>query len=208
MKQILLNNRGQSILEALFVVAFTTVVMVVFIQICIIVTDDMIANEAAFVAMRSAVVTKSKYRLQEAESRLKNYLTFFYPALILETGNFSPSHFCFSDKETVERYFMKHNICIEDDNDEVILNNNSLGSKNRYINVWRGKKSSRDYSGRRIAKETVKVYYFTRVLFGSLTSKDNSFKNKRYQSARCRMMPSPDERYYFKSFPGANCFEK
>jgi Tfp pilus assembly protein PilV len=56
------NNKGQSMLEALFVVVFTTVIMFAFIQICIMTVDDMIANEAAFVAMRSAAVTKSKFR--------------------------------------------------------------------------------------------------------------------------------------------------
>jgi hypothetical protein len=71
------SNKGQSMLEALFVIAFTTIIMFAFIQICIMSVDDMIANEAAFVAMRSAAVTKSKFRAKEAEERVKNYLAFF-----------------------------------------------------------------------------------------------------------------------------------
>ncbi|MDR3275012.1 MAG: hypothetical protein LBS81_03390 [Endomicrobium sp.] len=45
-------------------------------------------------------------------------------------------------------------------------------------------------------------------MFGSLVAKDNSFKNKRYQSSRNRMIPSPDEKYYYKAFPGGKNFEK
>ncbi|MDR3275011.1 MAG: hypothetical protein LBS81_03385 [Endomicrobium sp.] len=70
------NNKGQSMLEALFVVIFITVIMFAFIQICIMGVDDMIANEAAFVAMRSSAVTKSRVRVNEAENRVKNYLIF------------------------------------------------------------------------------------------------------------------------------------
>jgi hypothetical protein len=45
------------------------------------VVDDMIANEAAFVAMRSAIITKSKLRSKEVELRVKNYISFFFQPL-------------------------------------------------------------------------------------------------------------------------------
>ncbi|MDR3253707.1 MAG: hypothetical protein LBT07_01920 [Endomicrobium sp.] len=75
------NHKGQSLIESMFVVIFTTVIMFSFIQICIMVVDDMIANEAAFVAMRSAIITKSKLRSKEVELRVKNYISFFFQPL-------------------------------------------------------------------------------------------------------------------------------
>ncbi|MDR3257041.1 MAG: hypothetical protein LBT18_05325 [Endomicrobium sp.] len=208
MINILDQHKGQSLLEALFVVVFTTVIMFAFIQICIVVVDDMVANETAFVAMRSAVVTKDKQRSKEVQARVKNYLTFFYPAAVFgaSTSNFNPSHFVLSNKRTVEKYFKKSNEEQENES-EVIVKDGSSNSQTQSVNLWKGKKTIKDYSGKTIVKETIKIYYFTRVLFGSLISKDNSFKNKRYQSARNRMFPSPDEKFYYKAFPGAKKFE-
>lgn len=67
------------------------------------------------------------------------------------------------------------------------------------ILYWK-KKTVKDYSGKSITKETVKVYYFTRVLFGILVPKSNSFKNRKYQSVRNRMVSSSEEEYYYKAF--------
>jgi hypothetical protein len=197
-----INNKGQSMLEALFVVVFTTVVMFAFMQICVMTVDDMIANEAAFVAMRSAAVTKSGFRAKEAEKRVKNYLAFFYPEVVFGASAFNLSRFVLSDKKTVERHLNKTDGCGESEN---IVES---GDTRKSVTIWKGKKKFKDYSGKNITKETVKIYYFTRVLFGSLIAKDNSFKNSRYQSSRNRMIPSPDERYYYKAFQGAKNFEK
>ncbi|MDR2251416.1 MAG: hypothetical protein LBD98_01065 [Endomicrobium sp.] len=189
-------------LEALFVVAFTMIIMFAFIQICIMTIDDMIANEAAFVAMRSAAVTKSKFRTKEAEERVKNYLAFFYPGIVFGTSAFNLSRFVLSDKKIVERYFKRTDSCGESEN---IVES---GDSDKSVTIWKGKKKFKDCSGKNITKETVKTYYFTRVWFGSLVAKDNSFKNRRYQSSRNRMIPSPDEKYYYKAFLGAKSFEK
>jgi len=203
-----LCQKGQSLLEALFVVIFTTVIMFVFIQICIITVDDMIANEAAFVAMRSAAVTETKWRSKEVQDRVKNYFMFFYPTVIFGKSNFNPSHFVFSDKKTVEKYLRGIDSDNEVGDETVITDDNFLNPEDSYASIWRGEKTTKDYSGRSIAKETVKIYYFTRVLFGYLVSNSNSFRNKRFQSARNRMFPSPDEDYYYKAFPGARKFEQ
>ncbi|GHT42686.1 hypothetical protein AGMMS49921_08490 [Endomicrobiia bacterium] len=72
-----LGNSGQSSIEALLVVVFTKIIMFAFIQICIITVYDMIANEAAFVAMRSAAVTESNLRTKEAENKIKHILDSF-----------------------------------------------------------------------------------------------------------------------------------
>ncbi|MDR0800586.1 MAG: hypothetical protein LBN01_03545 [Endomicrobium sp.] len=208
MRQNMPANNGQSLIEALFVVVFTTIIMFAFIQVCIITVDDMIANEAAFVAMRSAAVTRNKYHSKEVHRRVKNYLTFFYPAVVFGTSSFNLSHFVLSDKKTVEKYFKKSDNYEENDSEEIFTGGDSSDTENKSATIWKGKKTARDYSGKSITKETVKIYYFTRVLFGSLVSKSNSFKNRRYQSARNRMVPSPDEEYYYKAFPGAKEFEK
>jgi hypothetical protein len=189
-------------LEALFVIVFTTIIMFAFIQICVMTLDDMLANEAAFVAMRSAAVTKSKFRVKEAKDRVQKYLTFFYPGIVFGATAFNPSRFVLSDKKSVERYFNKTDNCGESEN--IVKNNDS----SKFVTIWKGKKKFRDYSGRSVSKETTKIYYFTRVMFGSLIAKKNSFKNRRYQSARNRMIPSPDDEYYCKAFPGAKNFEK
>ncbi|GHT36253.1 hypothetical protein AGMMS49593_00600 [Endomicrobiia bacterium] len=202
MRRTRLGNSGQSSIEALFVVVFTTIIMFAFIQICIITVDDMIANEAAFVAMRSAAVTESNLRAKEAEDKTKTYLRFFYP-LSSVTSNLNPSHFVLSSKQDVVKYFKKDG----ENSEEVIIDNDYPDSENKSVSIWKGKKTSKDYCGKNIAKETVKIHYFTRVLFGKVL-KNNLFKNRRYQSSRNRMVPSPDEKYYFKAFPGAKSFEK
>jgi hypothetical protein len=196
------NNKGQSMVEALFVIVFTTIIMFAFIQVCIMVVDDMIANEAAFVAMRSAAVTKDKFRSKEVKERAQRYLAFFYPGIIFGTNVFNSSRFVLSDKKTVEKCFNKTDG--RDISDSIVEGNGGSES----ITIWKGKKKFRDYSGKSISKNTVKMYYFTRVMFGSLVAHGNSFKNKRYQSSRNRMIPSPDEKYYYKAFLGAKCFEK
>jgi hypothetical protein len=208
MKKTQRRNLGQSLIEALFVVVFTTIIMIAFIQVCIITVDDMVANEAAFVAMRSAAVTKSNQRDKEAEDRVKKYLTFFYPLSSIGGGDFNPSHFVLSSRQKVTKYFKKGDKDDERDLQESVRNNNSSNAEDKSVSIWEGKKTSKDYSGKNITKSTVKIYYFTRVLFGKLVAKDSSYKNRRYQSSRNRMIPSPDEEYYFKSFPKAKSFEK
>ncbi|MDR0724123.1 MAG: hypothetical protein LBF23_02935 [Endomicrobium sp.] len=194
-------DKGQTLLEALFVVVFTTIIMFAFLQVCIIVVDDITANEAAFVAARSASVTESKFRLKEAQNRAKSYILFFYPLAVFSNSKFNPSHFVFVNKKDFEQNFKTSGLENEISGEEVLDDGN-------YITIWKGKKKTKDYSGKQLSKATVKIYYFTRVLFGSLVAKDNSVKNRRYQSARNRIVPSPDQSYYFKAFPGAKKFGK
>ena len=203
-----LSNRGQSLIEALFVVVFTTIIMFAFLQLCIIVVDDMSANEAAFSAMRSAAVTegsifsKENKKLIEAGERVKSYMLYHYPLAYAGSGTANPSKFGFSDKNAVSPYFVNTS-----EKEEEIEN----GS----ITIWADSKNTlKDYSGESISAHTLKIYYFTRVMFGGLTARDNSVKDafysgsRRYQSARSRMVPSPDGKYYYKAFPGAKKFEE
>ncbi|MDR1418300.1 MAG: hypothetical protein LBI80_04000 [Endomicrobium sp.] len=196
-------DKGQTLLEALFVIVFTTIIMFAFLQVCIIVVDDMVANEAAFVAARSASVTESKFRLKEVQNRAKSYILFFYPLAIFSNTKFNPSHFVFVDKKDFKQNF-KTSIS---ESEEGIPYEEVSGGTN-FITIWKGRKKTKDYSGKDLSKETVKIYYFSRVLFGNLVAKDNSVKNRRYQSARNRIIPSPDQSYYFKAFPGARKFGK
>jgi hypothetical protein len=196
-------DKGQTLLEALFVIVFTTIIMFAFLQVCIIVVDDMIANEAAFVAARSASVTESKFRLKEVQSRVKSYILFFYPLAIFSNSNFNLSHFVFVNKSDFEKNFKTFNSEREKE-----MSYKEVSDNENFITIWKGQKKTKDYSGRELSKETVKIYYFTRILFGNLVAKNNSVKNKRYQSARNRIVPSPDQSYYFKAFPGAKKFGK
>ncbi|MDR3275242.1 MAG: hypothetical protein LBS81_04640 [Endomicrobium sp.] len=144
------NHKGQSLIESMFVVIFTTVIMFSFIQICIMVVDDMIANEAAFVTMRPAVVTKFKLRSKEVELRVKNYISFF-PSRFFGTSGFNPSHFVLSDKKTVEKYFKKSDFNKESDSETIVTDDNSVNPANKYASIWKGKKTIKDYPGENIA---------------------------------------------------------
>lgn len=203
------NNRGQSLLEALFVVVFTTIIMFAFLQLCIMVVDDMIANEAAFVGMRSAAVTKGSEntKKEEAKKRINAYLFIHYP-LASVNSKFSPNKFVFSDKKTVEKYF-KNNSSPEEEEE-------SESESSDYITIWTNTNKnyfSTDLSGNKITARTTKVYYFTRIMFGSLVAKFKSERDRlyngsrRYQSSRSRMVPSPDSAYYNKAYPGAKNFD-
>ncbi|MDR1196083.1 MAG: hypothetical protein LBL00_06385 [Endomicrobium sp.] len=208
------NNSGQSLVEALFVVTFTTIIMFAFLQVCIIVVDDMTANEAAFVAMRSAAVTKSNDRKQEAQDRVRTYLLLFYPISSLQ-NKFNPGNLVYSNKTTVAKRLRNRDDDTyyddyeedESDADGVTLEDSD---RNR---VDENRQQYKDYSGRVIEAYTTKFYYFTRVLFGSLVAKFNSKRDypyggaRRYQSSRNKMVPSPDEDFYDKAYPGAEKFK-
>ncbi|MDR3112846.1 MAG: hypothetical protein LBU09_00535, partial [Endomicrobium sp.] len=50
------------------------------------------------------------------------------------------------------------------------------------------------------------------IMFGSIVSKQMSKRlffggSARYSSSRSRMIPSPDQDYYDKAYPGANKFK-
>jgi hypothetical protein len=201
------NNSGQAMLEAVFTIIFITVIMFAFLQICIIVVDDMTANEAAFSAMRSAAVTKSKIRADEAEQWGKKYLRIFYPFASFDGGG-RLSSFSFSDKNTVEKYLLGNQSEESLDSGESAADNSD-----RAVTLWSGDKKTKDYSGKSLTKQTVKIYYFTRVMFGKLTAPSNSKKYfletgaRRYQSSRSRMFPSPDEEFYYKAYPDGEKFK-
>jgi hypothetical protein len=199
----MLNERGQTLLEVLFVIIFTTIIMFAFLQVCIIVVDDILANEAAFVAARSASVTENKFRLKEAQNRVKSYISFFYPLAVFSNSQFNPSHFVFVNKKD-----FKENFKTSISESEKEISYKEVFDNRNFVTIWKGRRKTKDYSGKDLSKETVKIYYFSRVLFGNLVAKDNGVKNRRYQSARNRIVPSPDQSYYFKAFPGAKKFEK
>ncbi|MCL2484831.1 MAG: hypothetical protein FWF00_05100 [Endomicrobia bacterium] len=213
------NSSGQSLIEALFVVVFTTIIMFAFLQICIMVVDDMTLNEAAFVAMRSVSVTKgdSKDKVKEAEKWAKNYLRPYYSSLnpfsniekLLDKSNFG-----YSDKKTVWEFYRKNGNPADeepDEEEEIESENNASEAFKVYT---RSKKAAeqidwdKDYSGNIIRPHTAKIYYYTRVMFGSLVAKDTSRGNRRYLSSRSRMVPSPDSDYYYKAYPGARNFDE
>ncbi len=223
------KNAGQSLTEALFVVVFTTIIMFAFLQVCIMVVDDMTANEAAFVAMRSAAVTKKSERPEEVKNRVNTYMSVYYPFLLL--NNFTDSSivnhlnrgsFVYSNKKEVADYFGSGDNSGGADGEE------SEDSVAIYKKNYSCTEEAKDYSGNIIESNTVKIYYFTRVMFGFLVAKDVSNArrkkvkdfftikadrlsgisgNRRYQSARNRMVVSPDSDFYERAYPGAGKFK-
>ena len=61
-----------------------------------------------------------------------------------------------------------------------------------------------DHSGKQINKHNVKIGYYSKIMFGRF------FKSLYYreQSARARMIKSPDEDFYNKAYPNAKEFPK
>ena len=62
-----------------------------------------------------------------------------------------------------------------------------------------------DHDGNQIKKHNVKTAYNTRIIFYKLF---NIFIPIREQSARARMVKSPDQNFYNKAYPGAKEFIK
>ncbi|MBO7431481.1 MAG: hypothetical protein J6U02_01110 [Elusimicrobia bacterium] len=63
---------------------------------------------------------------------------------------------------------------------------------------------SLDHSGKQVHKHNVKIGYYAKIMFGR-------FFNSLYyreQSARARMIKSPDEEFYNKAYPDAKEFKK
>ncbi len=51
------NEKGQAFLEGLFAVMIITVIMFALIQVCVIVVNDVLYNETAFITTRAVIVT-------------------------------------------------------------------------------------------------------------------------------------------------------
>ncbi|MCL2390269.1 MAG: hypothetical protein FWD54_00215 [Endomicrobia bacterium] len=205
------NSAGQSLIEALFVVVFTTIIMFAFLQVCIMVVDDMTLNEAAFVAMRSAAVTKASDRAKEAEKWAKNYLRPVYYSFFSNPENpLSSGSLRYSDKKTVWEYYRKNGNPNEDE-EELESENGASEAFEVYAKASidaEQKEWDKDYSGHVIRPHTAKIYYYTKIMFGSLVAKNTSNKNRRYQSSRSRLVPSPASDYYYKAYPGAKNFDE
>ncbi|MDR2709455.1 MAG: pilus assembly protein [Elusimicrobiota bacterium] len=199
-----MNNSGQAMVEAVFSILFTTIIMFGFLQVCIIIVDDMTANEAAFRAMRSAAVAGKSERSKVARDWAKKHLRIFYPMAEFDEGGFLSS-FVLSTNDEVKEFFNRTKGSQETETPDI--------SSNEGITLWHGSKTTKDFSGKSLSKQTVKIYYFTKVMFGKLiapkNSKDNVLQSgaKRYQSARSRMFPSPDEDFYYKAYPDGKRFE-
>jgi hypothetical protein len=189
--------------EAVITIVFMTVIMFAFLQVCIIVVDDMTANEAAFRAGRSAAVSEKSERAKTAEDWAKKHLRLFYNIDGISSF-FRDSSFVLSSNDKVSRFFGRGG-----KSDESVDE-----SSGKSITVWNGRKSFEDFSGNSVVKQTIKIYYYTKVMFGSLTAGKNSErsffakKDERYQSARFRIIPSPDEEFYYKAFPDGEDFEE
>jgi hypothetical protein len=184
--------------------------------------DDMTANEAAFVGMRSAAVTKGSVskRKEEAESRIKNYMFLYYPSTYIDPGAKLIGSFGFSDKETVAPYYENARNA-DNENQSGFQDEEAIDEDaGEAVTIWQDSgKKFKNYSGSMEKKSTLKLYYFTRVMFGSLTGggmakrklEDILYKrsgSRRYASARSRMLFSPDQDYYDKAYPGAKKFDE
>jgi hypothetical protein len=183
-------------IEALFAIVFITIIIMAFLQVCIITINNMTANEVAFVSMRSAAVTESRFRTKEIKEKADNYFLILNPV-----GFLTRKGIVLTNRQTVERYFNNRD---QDNSNETEEIDNEDNNENAPISIWSGEKKARDYSDRVLTKQTVKIYYHLNVAFSYLFA--NSNKGKVYQSARSRLVPSPDEDFYYKAYPNAQRF--
>ncbi|MDR3244176.1 MAG: hypothetical protein LBT79_05450 [Elusimicrobiota bacterium] len=203
-KTKLQNNAGQAMIESAFVVLFISVIMLCFIQILVSVTNDLIANEAAFVSMRSAAVTKSSDRIDEAKKRSAAYFLWYgiLPIPLIPIGD--SFTYGMSTRDAVSPYYKRDG-----------ANASQSGGDNSYISMVAidKNKSFTDYSNKTINAQILQIYYATKVFMGSLTASGISAINFwgsgsiRYEASRSALVPSPDEDYYYKAFPGAKNFD-
>jgi hypothetical protein len=165
------NKKGQAMVETLFVIIIFTAAAFAGIQLCIIAVDDMISNEAAFTAMRSAVVSK--------QANMQN-----------------------TASQTALQLIVPH--CTG-------LNNLLYQETKVWNDAVLGKKMY-DHSGFEIMKYNTNIRYQVRIMFASLLRPLHSFSFLSggvpmvSQTARARMIKSPDEAYYYKAFPDADNF--
>ncbi|MDR3049885.1 MAG: hypothetical protein LBV16_08675 [Elusimicrobiota bacterium] len=197
------RNSGQAMLESLFVVFFTSVIMLCFIQVCLIVVDDLTANEAAFVGMRSAAVTKQEKadsRISEAKSRIVRYLLWYgiFPLPVYLQNDFGTS-----SRDTVAPYYKRDGANQDDIQSDGYVSIAPMDKNKKF----------KDFSGKEISAQILQVYYATKVFWRDLTASGVSANNYmgaggiRYQASRAAMIPSPDEEYYDKAFPKAKKFD-
>jgi len=199
------KSSGQALLETLFVVVFTTVIMFAFLQICITAVDDMTLNEAAFAAVRSAAVTKGSLeeRRTEAETRVKNYALLFYPLSYFGFGG----SFFYSSHDAVAPYYQNARKDGSSESGEDETEELPDGDSGKSVTVWRAYLQQRDLSGNSVVEHTVKIYYYTKVMFAYLTAPKMHNRSSRYASSRNRVVVSPDQDYYDKAYPKAKKFK-
>jgi hypothetical protein len=202
-KKKFFNNRGQSMLESAFVVVFISLIMLAFVQIIINVTYDLMANETAFVALRSAAVTKTSDRMKEAKSRSTTYFL-WYGLLPIPYTSVLDRPFGTSTRDSVASYYKRDGA--NQRTDYTTDGYLSMGSVDK-------DKSFKDFSGKKVSAQILQVYYASKTLLGKLTAPTTSSKNllgggyTRYQASRAALVPSPDEDYYYKAYPGAKKFD-
>ncbi|GHT16714.1 hypothetical protein AGMMS49573_07100 [Endomicrobiia bacterium] len=128
--------------------------MFAFIQVYIITVNDIIANEAAFVAMHSAAVTRN----QEINIIIKKgigeriiILHFFILPQFLEQAVLIFCFLFFLTNQPVEKYFKKSNqITMRKTIQKRFLRVAIIQIQkiNPCATIWKGKKTARDYSGK------------------------------------------------------------
>ncbi|HBU68753.1 MAG TPA: hypothetical protein DEE98_00035 [Elusimicrobia bacterium] len=167
------NSRGQALVESLLIAVILTAAVFAAFQLCVIAVNDMIFNEAAFAAMRSAAVSQGhEHAEKQARATAKMILL---------------PHFAASSNNLVN-YSVR------------LWDNEPLG------------KNMLDHSGTPVIKCNTNIEYSTKIMFASLIKPFHNFSffsggNPLIsQTARARLIQSPDRDYYYKAFPGADNF--
>ena len=75
MKNRLLDSKGQALIETIFLLTGVTIILFATIQVCVIVTNEFICNEAAFAAARSLSVNEVAGKNEDGEPNNKALLT-------------------------------------------------------------------------------------------------------------------------------------
>ena len=195
----ILNNSGQAAVETLLTtVIFVTAISFAALQVVLIANGWLIANDAAFSAVRCAIVAKGA--TDEGAGGEDPELKALYAANLVLGGNLP-----------------------------AIV---KLWSKNPLESAGEDRSSSNnsDHEGAQIRMFSAHVYYVQKIMFASILQPVNPLRNfggifgsfyggglkylavsKKYGptgAAHCRMIKSPDWKYYEKAYPDAKTFDE
>jgi hypothetical protein len=175
-KKSKLNNKGQALIETVMVVTGVTIILFATIQICIIVVDQLICNEAAFQVARSLTVCEIKGK-DERKVLPKQAALVVVPILGLQLSlnnlQFVPTGIDFKK------------------------NPNSLGIDNENMNITAYNIDLHYLVNTMVIKLIDPL---------SQSSYSYNGINLLKQYVRARMVKSPDETYYRKAYKDAQPF--
>ena len=77
-------SRGQAMVETMLIITFVTILMFATVQLCTVVVNDMIANEAASAINRAVMVTSERTKNSNTSMKAALYVFSRWPSPVSE----------------------------------------------------------------------------------------------------------------------------